>query len=171
MKNTTNSKLSTQLALIDGTRDFAKNIMNIAHGGLADDNSTYRVFPEYEWWDDGYGFQKWIRKTWPEWPQTITTNNISVGYNNTYNVQSSEKDGLYTVTVDMPGAKKSDVKIVTKKSRAEFSWKRGTSSHSTSAWIPDHVDHLSAKAKLEDGVLTIHFQIVPEARERVVEVE
>lgn len=171
MENGNSSNISTQLALIDGTRNFAKSIMHVATNGLAD-NSTYRVIPEYEWWDDGYGWQRWIKKTWPDWPQTYTASSFSLGYDsNPHNVQSSEKDGLYTVTVDVPGAKKSDIKIVTKKSRAEFSWKRGSASHTASSWIPDHVDHLSAKAKLEDGVLTVHFQVLPQARERVVEID
>lgn len=69
---------------------------------------------------------------------------------------TTDEDGL-TLTVDLPGVKKEDVKIESADKLVTIKSKRGTEVSSMSYRISKDYDIDSADANLEHGVLTLKF--------------
>lgn len=86
-----------------------------------------------------------------------------------YNVDSDES-GL-TLTVDLPGVKKDDLKIEALDKTITVKSKRGDEESTTSYRISKDYDIDSADAKLENGVLSLRFNKAKTSNSRVIQIK
>lgn len=74
--------------------------------------------------------------------------------------RASTKDGQYCITLDMPGFKKSDLKLTVKNRVLMVTAKNDKRSFNKSCQLPyEDGELVDPEASLEDGVLTVCFKL------------
>lgn len=84
------------------------------------------------------------------------------------------KDDKYYFSLDLPGVKKKDVEVSVEDKSLLVSWVRNNTANSKQISLHYYVSHLdldSCEAELEDGVLTISFQVSKEKQKKKIVVK
>jgi HSP20 family molecular chaperone IbpA len=92
----------------------------------------------------------------------------------TPHIACTKKDDKYYYCLDLPGVKKNDVEVSIEDKSLLVNWVRSNTSHSKQISLYNSVSDLdldSCEAALEDGVLTISFQVFKEKPKKKIVVK
>lgn len=87
----------------------------------------------------------------------------AVSINHPSYVTRDNDDGSHTISIDVPGVRREDLKLVEKQNNIYVAGRRdGKDLEPIVITVPVSLDPSSATAVLEDGVLSVTFQPIPE---------
>lgn len=126
-------------------------------GGLTKSNSFNVFHDEFDNFIDRAFNSFWTS------PLLVTQRNYRI-----YDVAENEKD--YTITVEIPGYKKGEIKLEIVDNSIQLTAENSKGKY-IKAWSLSGANLDKVTSKLEDGVLTITVEKIPEAQPKVVEIQ